>query len=116
MLAEVSFRNGCMEARAIRLRFNLRHDSPRQRELSTLWEKVFLEHMAAYQRKRDASIAAATAAATASASTPPPDPVQLSYSASESLDIELGENVGSDTEVFILTIIIMLVYVTFVSR
>ena len=74
------------QARALKLRFNLKHDSSLQHHLSLVWEKAFLKRMETL---------------TVSEQT------TLTYATSESLDIELAEHVGLDTKYFALTIVIM---------
>ena len=93
VLSRIYTHHQCMAAEAFRLRFNLRHDTDRQRELGLLWEMKFLEKLKTFES----------------------DHIQLSYSVSESLDIELTDHVGEDTKFFALTIIIMILYATFVS-
>ncbi len=93
LLAEVGVdNNNCLVAQALRFRFNLRHDSPQQRMLSVLWEYKFLDKLAEYESSN----------------------MVVVYAASESLDIVLNKHVASDTEFFALTILIMIVYSTFV--
>ena len=82
-----------MTAEALRIRFNLRHDTDHQRQLGLLWELKFLEKMKSAE----------------------PVFTKLHYCTSESLDLELTEHTGKDTKFFALTIIIMIVYSTFVS-
>ena len=77
----------------MRVRFNLRHDTEHQRQLGLLWELKFLERLGKAE----------------------PVNMQLFYSSSESLDLELNEHTGKDTKFFALTIIIMIIYSTFVS-
>lgn len=77
----------------MRIRFNLRHDTAHQRQLGLLWELKFLERLGEAE----------------------PVNMQLYYSSSESLDLELNEHTGKDTKFFALTIIIMMIYSTFVS-
>lgn len=93
LVSGVGQEDGCMTAKAISLRFNLRHDSARQRKLSILWEEKFLECLATY----------------------PSTNLKVYYSTSESLDIELSDHVGQDTNFFALTIVIMILYAAFVS-
>ncbi len=85
--------NACVTAEAIRIKFNLRHDTENQRQLGLLWELKFVEYLKAQT----------------------PQHIKLYYSSSESLDIELNEHTGKDTKFFALTIIIMVIYATFVS-
>ena len=77
----------------MRITFNLRHDTDHQRQLGLLWELKFLDKL-----KRTEAVN-----------------MKLHYSSSESLDLELNEHTGKDTKFFALTIIIMIVYSTFVS-
>lgn len=93
VLSGARFQNGCLQSDAMRLRFNLRHDTIRQRQLSMLWEEAFLRKM------KDTETTS----------------IKIAYSTSESLDIELNNHVAEDTKFFLLTIFIMIVYSTFVS-
>ncbi len=93
VLGGVGANNGCMTAQALHIRFNLRHDTAHQRQLGVLWELKFVEKL----QETD------------------PVFVQLHYTTSESLDLELNEHTGKDTKFFALTIIIMMIYSTFVS-
>ncbi len=96
-LSGISSKNNCMTAKALRLRYNLVRDTEEQRTLSLLWERRFLDSMAAYLQHRT------------------DDSLDLAYSASASLDLELAEHLGKDTKFFSLTIIIMVLYSVFVS-
>ena len=93
VLAEVSMENHCIQANAIRLRFNLKHDTAQQRMLSMHWERKFIEELGQYEAQN----------------------IDFAYAASESLDIEFADHLGKDVKFFALTIIIMVVYATVVN-
>ena len=93
VLAEIHYPDGCLAAGAMRLRFNLRHDTAHQRQLSVMWEIEFIEKMTTMSYKH----------------------IRVYYSTSESLDIELSKHTAGDAKFFLLTIAIMIIYSTFVS-
>ena len=76
------------QAKAFKLRFNLKHDTKLQRHLSLLWEKTFLALMESDNVKTSANTV-------------------ITFATSESLDMELAEHTSTDTKFFALTIIIM---------
>ena len=93
VLGNLSFANGCARASAFRLRYNLKQDTQHHRRLSVLWQRQWLAAMTHVTS----------------------DVLQVRYSAAESLDTELGSNMGLDTAYFSLTICIMIVYAAVVS-
>lgn len=93
LLSDVSYDSFCLQAKCLRMRFNLKHDTEYQRHLSLLWETKFLEVMAEFS----------------------PQYTHLAYTVSESLDIELDDHMNGDITFFFLTILIMVIYSTLVT-
>ena len=85
--------NGCVVADALRLRYNLRQDTPHQRLLAEMWEKRFIERIKTYKSEY----------------------IEFFYGASISLDSEMDKDAMADLKFFALTFIIMTTYATISS-
>ena len=92
-LGGITFENNCTKAKALKLKYNLKHDTEHQRYLSLLWEKKLLDLLKDWKSSK----------------------VAFAYSVSESLDIELSNHLGVDVKFFCLTIIMMAIYASIVS-
>lgn len=88
-----SVKNNCTTAKAIRLRYNLKHDTKHQRDLSILWERKLLKYLEDSRWTH----------------------VEIYYSVSESLDIEIADHLGVDIKFFSLTIVMMIIYSSVVT-
>ena len=93
-LSSVVTINNCTSATAFRLRYNLKHDTKHDKQLSILWQRKFLDEI------KDISTSPV---------------LNIDYSVSESLDIELADHMGLDATYFFLTILIMVIYASIVS-
>ncbi|ELT98645.1 hypothetical protein CAPTEDRAFT_154215 [Capitella teleta] len=93
VLGHISFDNHYLRAKAFRLRFNLAHDIQSTRRYAQSWERQFLRAVKEYSSLH----------------------LDISYAVSGSLDIELADDLASDTKFFSLTIIIMAMYASFVT-
>ena len=93
ILSNISRESFCLQAKCLRLRFNLKHDTEYQRQLSLLWERRFLDLLGGFTTHH----------------------TKVVYMVSESLDIELADHMDGDVTFFSLTIVIMVVYSTLVT-
>lgn len=93
ILGEMNAEDAFIRAKTFRLRFNLAHDVEGTRRYALSWERQFLKAVADYQTRH----------------------LNIMYATSGSLDIELADDLASDTKFFSLTIIIMALYASFVT-
>lgn len=85
--------HGCIEANALKLRFNLQQNGGNEQQMGVIWEKKFLEAMSAYSSQC----------------------IDVAFTVSKSIDIDIRDHVGQDTKMFLFSVLAILVYATIVG-